>query len=42
MFDCPVRTNGTLMVSSEKGIEDIDISDRGKSPYPVVEVGKIK
>jgi hypothetical protein len=39
IFDCPVRTNGTLLFDKnhpEKGIEDIDISDRDKPPYPII------
>ena len=39
MFDCPVRTNGTLCFNTnhpEKGLEKIDISDRDKQPYPIV------
>jgi len=41
IFDCPVRTNGTLRFDTnhpEKGIERIDISDRGEAPYPIVEI----
>ena len=39
IFDCPVRTNGTLCFNTnhpEKGLEKIDISDRDKPPYPIV------
>ena len=39
IFDCPVRTNGTLCFDTkhpEKGLEKIDISDRDKPPYPII------
>ena len=39
IFDCPVRTSGTLGFDTdhpEKGIETIDISDRDKPPYPII------
>lgn len=39
IFDCPVRTSGTLQFDTnhpEKGIETIDISDRDKPPYPII------
>ena len=36
IFDCPVRTNGTMIFSPGKGFEKIDISDRDKPPYPIV------
>jgi len=40
IFDCPVRTSGTLRFDTnhpEKGIKTIDISDRGEAPYPIIE-----
>ncbi|GAH43489.1 unnamed protein product, partial [marine sediment metagenome] len=40
IYDCPVRTSGTLRFDTnhpEKGIETIDISDKGEAPYPVIE-----
>jgi len=39
IFDCPVRINGTLIFDTnypKKGIESIDISDRDKPPYPII------
>ena len=36
LFNCPVRTNGTMEFSREEGLKDIDISDRDKQPYPVI------
>ena len=42
LFDCPVRYNGTSVFNNaepEKGLQSIDISDRGEEPYPVVDVG---
>ena len=39
IFNCPVRTNGTLSLNTnhpEKGLEKIDISDRDKPPYPII------
>jgi len=36
LFDCPVRTNGTLAFSREEGFRDVDISDRDKPPYPII------
>ena len=40
IFDCPVRTNGTLSFSSDEGIKSIDISDRKEKPYEVIEIKK--
>lgn len=45
IFDCPVRTSGTLQFNTnhpEKGIETLDISDRDKPPYPIIEKEKQK
>lgn len=39
IFDCPVRTGGTLQFDTnhpEKGIETIDLSDKDKPPYPII------
>lgn len=36
LFDCPVRTNGTMSFSREEGMKRIDISDRDKPPYPII------
>jgi len=39
IFDCPVRTSGTLQFDTahpEKGLETLDISDRDKPPYPII------
>jgi len=39
LFDCPVRTNGTMVfntVGRNKELQDVDISDRDKPPYPIV------
>lgn len=38
LFDCPVRTNGTMIFSPKEGMKNIDISDRDKLPYPIVKV----
>jgi len=38
IFDCPVRINGNGIFNTqepEKGIQEIDISDRKKNPYPI-------
>jgi len=38
LFDCPVRTSGTMSFSRDEGLQKIDISDRDQAPYPVIEV----
>lgn len=38
IFDCPVRVNGTMNFIPGRGLEKIDISDRDKPHYPVIEV----
>lgn len=39
LFDCPVRTNGTMILDPKKGkngLQSVDISDRDKPPYPII------
>ena len=39
IFNCPVRTGGTLSFDTnhpEKGLQEMDLSDRDKPPYPIV------
>ena len=41
LFNCPVRTNGTFTFNTaqrEKGVQQVDLSDRDKSPYPVIKI----
>jgi len=45
IFNCPVRTGGTLSFDAdhpEKGIQEIDLSDRDKPPYPIIKKKKEK
>jgi len=36
LFDCPVRINGSFVIGPGEPFHQIDISDRNKSPYPIV------
>lgn len=38
IFDCPVRVNGSMTLTPGKGLSAVDISDRRKPHYPVIDV----
>ena len=42
LFDCPVRTNGTIAFSSNGTIKDIDLSERSEPPYPTVSIETLR
>ena len=40
LFDCPVRVNGSMAMGPGEPIHPVDISDRDKPHYPIVNIPK--